>query len=96
MKNGSIRNRELQRKYGIDLDEYRALVEIQGDACAICGTTEKGTARGKIRYWSVDHDHETGAVRALLCQKCNTVLGLANDSPAVLQRAIEYLKKHGK
>jgi hypothetical protein len=91
-----LRDYHLQRKYGIGLADYEELVEQQGDACAICGTTEKGEARGKLRYWSVDHDHKTGAIRALLCQKCNTLLGLANDDTEVLHRAIRYLKEHGK
>ena len=96
MENGPIRNRELQHKYGISLQTYQEMVEKQGDACAICGTTEKGKARGKMRYWSVDHDHLTGEVRALLCQKCNALLGLAGDDPLVLERAITYLREHGK
>ena len=94
--NGSIRNRELQRKYGIDLETYQKMVERQGDACAICGTTDKGIARGRIRYWSVDHDHVTGEIRKLLCQKRNALLGLTNDDPLILKRAIAYLENHGK
>lgn len=90
-ENGSIRNRELGRKYGISLDEYSELVETQNDRCAICGTKDKGTARGKFRYWSVDHDHATGKIRGLLCQQCNTMLGMAGDSIAILEKAIEYL-----
>ena len=70
------------------------MVEKQGDRCAICGTSEKRNARGKKRYWSVDHDHETGKIRALLCQKCNALIGLAQDDIAVLERAIAYLKEH--
>jgi len=89
--NGSIRNRELKRKYGISLDEYNQLVESQGDSCAICGTTDKGVARGKFRYWSVDHNHATGEVRGLLCQKCNVLLGMAKDDISILEKAIEYL-----
>lgn len=95
MENGTIRDRELQRKYGIDLNVYQEMVEGQGDTCAICGTTEKGSARGRVRYWSVDHDHTTGEIRKLLCQKCNTILGLANDDPLLLEKAIVYLKEHG-
>ena len=91
MKNGSIRDRELRRKYGISLEDYQCMVNEQGDCCAICGTVEKGEARGHKRYWSVDHDHNTGAVRGLLCQKCNTLIGLAGDDIAILKRAIEYL-----
>ena len=93
MDNGSIRNRELRHKYGIGLAEYEALVKKQGDTCAICGTADKGMARGRIRYWSVDHDHETGEIRGLLCQKCNAVLGLANDDIEVLRAMILYLQK---
>lgn len=96
MDSGSIRDRELRRKYGIDLERYEAMVREQDDRCAICGTGEKGVARGRVRYWSVDHDHETGAIRALLCQKCNALLGLAKDDFTVLERAIEYLKQHGR
>ena len=96
MKNGSIRDRELRRKYGIDLTDYKSMVQEQDDACAICGTKEKGNARGKTRYWAVDHDHETGQVRALLCQNCNALLGFSREDPAILERAIEYLEEHGK
>ena len=90
-ENGSIRNRELRRKYGIGLDEYNELAKGQGNCCAICGTKDKGTARGKTRYWSVDHDHATGKLRGLLCQQCNALLGMAKDEIAILERAIEYL-----
>lgn len=95
-ENGSIRNRELKRKYGVDLETCQHIAVKQGNACAICGTTEKGFIRGRARYWSVDHDHKTGKVRGLLCQKCNTILGLANDDIQVLENAILYLKKYGK
>ena len=91
MENGSRRNRELMIKYGIDLDEYNRLAESQNDSCAICRKTDKGTARGKIRYWSVDHDHATGKIRGLLCQQCNALLGMAKDDIDILQKAIEYL-----
>jgi len=95
MENGSIRSRELKKKYGISLEDYQQMAEQQGDCCAICGTTEKGMARGRKRYWSVDHNHETGAVRGLLCQKCNTLIGLADDNVEILRKAILYLEKYG-
>lgn len=92
MLNGSKRNRELVRRYGITLEEYNALVEKQNDSCAICGTNQKGNVRGgNTRYWSVDHDHKTGKVRGLLCQQCNAMLGMAKDNTEVLKRAIDYL-----
>lgn len=65
-----------------------ALLDAQGGVCAICGNDEDGTGQ---RQLSVDHGHETGAVRGLLCNRCNPMLGYARDSIAVLQAAIEYL-----
>jgi hypothetical protein len=94
--NGQLRDQELRRKYGITLGDYNSLALQQRDACAICGTSEKGRARGRKRYWSVDHDHATGAVRGLLCQKCNTILGLCSDDTTVLNAAIHYLNRHKK
>lgn len=92
MENGTIRDGELRRKYDISLSEYERMAEENGDACAICGTMEKGRARGRVRYWSVDHDHETGEIRGLLCQKCNSLLGMADDDIEILQKAIAYLE----
>lgn len=96
IENGSIRNQELKRKYGIGPGIYQQIVTEQGDCCAICGTTEKKVSRGHARYWSIDHDHRTGEVRGLLCQRCNTILGLADDNIGTLENAILYLRRHGK
>jgi len=93
-ENGSIRNRELKRQYGITLDGYYKLLKSQDDGCAICGATESGVRQnGVVLYLSVDHNHETGEIRGLLCQKCNAMLGMANDDPVILRTAIEYLCK---
>ncbi len=83
-------------KYSLTQDQYDALVELQGCKCAICGTTEPGEG---IRRWHVDHDHACcGAdvscgkcVRGLLCSRCNTALGLMNDSREQLSAALQYL-----
>jgi hypothetical protein len=71
------------------MDDYLALKDLQGDVCAICGKERTE------RFWSVDHNHETGSVRGLLCQNCNALLGMAKDDIRVLQSAIEYLKTDG-
>ena len=57
----------------------------QNAQCAICGI------QGKL---CVDHDHETGQVRKLICIACNHLLGKAKDSPVILQKAISYLQDH--
>jgi hypothetical protein len=64
---------------------YRSRIVSQQGACAVCGE--------KARL-VIDHDHVTGMMRGLLCYKHNTALGLFDDSPQMLQNAIEYLKLH--
>ncbi len=81
----SIRDAELRRKYGISLERYREMLESQGSRCAICEADSPG-GQGS---WHVDHDHETGTVRGLLCSKCNPAIGALGDSlPGVLRAAI--------
>lgn len=62
--------------------------ERQRGLCAICGTPEPETPKGRLH---VDHDHETGRVRGLLCSRCNTGIGQFKDDPVRLQAAITYL-----
>jgi hypothetical protein len=82
-----IVRRRREREYGLTHDEFLALLDAQGGVCAICGNGEQR------RALAVDHDHETGAVRGLLCDRCNPMLGYARDNAAVLQAAIAYLAK---
>jgi len=83
-----VLRRSRERQYGLTHDEYMALLEAQGGACAICG----GSAQQ--RALAVDHDHVTSAIRGLLCDRCNPMLGYARDSIAILEAAIEYLKRN--
>lgn len=85
-KSASNRKRKLVTRYGINQDIYDAMLLAQGNACVLC--LERFT-----KTPHVDHDHETGAIRGLLCQMCNHGIGLLNEDPAVLQRAIEYLAR---
>lgn len=79
----------IKRKYGLSPTQYRELLVSQGFSCRICRVTPLGDEK-----LCVDHDHQTGAVRGLLCRKCNSVLGFVDDNPAVLIAAIAYLKEH--
>jgi hypothetical protein len=76
------------RRYGLSEDQYLVMLELQGGGCAICGKTPEG------RRLSVDHDHESGKVRGLLCDICNRGLGLFKDNTDTLRRAISYLLQH--
>lgn len=81
------RNRchQLKTKYGITLEERNQMFEDQGKKCACCGATES-------KQWCVDHCHETGVVRGILCNLCNTGLGKLGDNVEGLEKALEYLK----
>lgn len=87
------RDWHFKRKYGISLEDYDTKRIEQGHRCYICGTHEVETHRGHL---CVDHDHDLGLVRKLLCSKCNQGLGLFNDSPELLDKAANYLREHGK
>lgn len=86
------RKYDLKKEYSITPEEVQALILRQGNKCAIC-RGDKPTHR---RNWCVDHDHETGKVRGLVCSKCNLGLGHFQDSITILYRAIEYLRLHLK
>jgi hypothetical protein len=78
--------RENLKKYKITVEEYEKRLKEQNGGCAICGT-----APTKERRLCVDHDHETGVIRGLLCYSCNIALGHFQDSRSLLQRAVDYL-----
>ena len=77
----------LRRLYGLSFDDYNNMLTIQNNSCVICKTEESKLPR-KL---SVDHDHNSGKIRGLLCAYCNRALGLFNDEPSRILKAIEYL-----
>lgn len=77
----------LRETYGITGEQYEAILAAQGGQCFIC---EK---EPRAKRFAVDHDHDTGEVRGLLCRRCNhRLLGSAHDRTRILYRAIEYLE----
>lgn len=75
------------KKFGLTLDELDTIYKKQDSRCAICGITEQD--HGK--YLAIDHCHQTGKVRGLLCMACNTGLGNFKDRADLLMVAIQYL-----
>jgi hypothetical protein len=81
---------------GLSMTAYEAMLEKQGNCCAICGTDSPG---GKGR-WHVDHDHACcgrkraceKCIRGLLCAACNIGIGYMKDDPALLRKAADYLE----
>lgn len=84
------RKHNLKRLYGLTPEQYYQMLEAQGGVCAICRTIPSE----KRKTLSVDHDHVTGAVRKLLCARCNSAIGFLWDSPDLVQRALDYLLAH--
>jgi recombination endonuclease VII len=82
---GGSRHYHLVRRYGVSAAQVAAWIESQGGVCPICLTGLDGKAH-------VDHDHETGEVRGILCFNCNGGLGQFGDNVRRLQRAIDYLR----
>lgn len=92
-RNGQGKGYQIAHTYNITLDQYDWMLAVQGGVCAICGKDEPGF--GKKRF-SVDHDHQTGLIRGLLCGACNTGIGYLGEDIGRLQRAIAYLKLAAK
>lgn len=88
------RDRALQVKYELTLPEYETMLAAQNHRCAICDT-DKAVVRRSHYSWRVDHCHDTGKVRALLCHNCNIALGLLKENVQTLEAMIKYLKHHG-
>ena len=85
-----VRNRKYKYKwaYDITVEEVLSMRKEQDFSCKICGTHEEDLTRGLF----VDHCHETGKIRGLLCNDCNTLLGRAKDDIDILKRSIKYLE----
>lgn len=76
-----------------DPERRAAMAVEQQGLCAICLQPPSGKNRGHRKLYS-DHCHRSGVVRGLLCNKCNLGLGMFRDSPAVVEAALMYLRKH--
>ena len=84
-------------KYNITLEEYDKLLEKQDYRCIICGSV--GSGRVKYKRLCVDHNHETGQVRGLLCHKCNMAIGYVKEDPQIIINMLNYMnywKENGK
>lgn len=93
-QSGRGRETYLQRKYGISHEDYERILAEQGGGCALCGVKPEELTMGKYRtYLHVDHCHDTGQVRGLLCPDHNLLLGRFGDSPKMFRRILAYLEK---
>ena len=87
------RKRDLhyKKKFGISLEEYTALLYEQGGKCASCGKTGED---GRYKNMAVDHCHNTGKIRGILCANCNRAAGLVGDTSEGAYKLYKYLKEN--
>ncbi len=86
------RNWNFKKKYGITLHDYDKMLIECNYKCNICEKKHREAHNGL----HVDHDHETGSVRGLLCKECNTAIGLLRDNTFLLDKAKKYLTIYGE
>jgi hypothetical protein len=82
----------LRQKFDLTIEEYETMLKNQEGRCAICLSDTFNFSHGKRAH--VDHCHDTGKVRGLLCGRCNVALGHFKHDPEIIQKAINYLQKH--
>lgn len=83
---------DMAKNYDLTEEQYEKMLFSQNYSCAICFTSEWG---GKTGVPHVDHNHETGKVRGLLCHGCNTAIGLLKESEDTIMSALNYIKERG-
>ena len=86
----SRRDRRIRHHYGISQEDYDALIDSQHGVCAGCGTSDPG----KHGVFDIDHDHQSGKVRGLLCSPCNRALGFLRDSAETAMNLARYIQEH--
>lgn len=82
----------LRKAYGLSLEQVEQMIAAQGGKCPICERQISVFGRGHGGC-AVDHDHDTGDVRAILCHSCNTGIGSFGDDVQLIERALLYLMK---
>ena len=86
----NIRKAHLLKAYGLSLEDYDNMLEEQDNSCSICKTKDTG----KRKHFCIDHNHETGKVRALLCGNCNLIVGMIERGPEIIESAKIYVHNH--
>lgn len=82
------------RRYGLTVAEHDAMVQAQGNRCAICGDPPDPNGIRASSRLHVDHDHDTGAVRGLLCNRCNRGVGYFRDAAGLMRKAAQYIERY--
>lgn len=89
-KNAAVRKHRLKKSYSLTPDQFIEMLNKQEGKCAIC----KKHAAYERKGLNIDHNHETGEVRALLCTACNRALGLLKEDVSIMQNMIAYVGRY--
>ncbi len=93
-----LRRSRLRTKYGIEFEDFLAMLDLQDWQCQICdkklAVRIAGKRKGNVAC--IDHDHETNKIRGILCSHCNRGIGLLGDNPLKLEKAAVYIRRHQK
>ena len=92
VSSGCLFKRSLRARYGMSVDQFYNMLDSQGGKCAICGATS--SKHSKYNRLVVDHCHDTGVVRGLLCIRCNMAIAMVGDQYHEARKFVEYLRKH--
>lgn len=84
----NYRRKHNLKRYGLTVETFDQLLSSQNGLCAICEQTPVNP--------HIDHDHETGEVRGILCGNCNTGIGMLKDNSEIVEKAAKYLREHGR
>jgi len=89
-----FRENAYRSKYGIGVDDYERMYDEQGGVCALCSKPETAREKwnGKVRRLAVDHCHETGRVRGLLCYRCNHIISCLGDNLNSALKLVRYME----
>lgn len=84
-----FKNYKLEKLYGITLEDFKKRLDLQNNKCYICGCKFEGKKDTRV-----DHNHETGEVRKILCHNCNALIGHSKEDERILRNAMKYLEEH--
>jgi hypothetical protein len=92
-REGYEREYDLFKMYGLTVASYNEILASQNNRCAICNRTAAESMAGRKKHLCVDHCHDTGQIRGLLCDPCNRAIGLLKEDISIIGNAINYLTK---
>ena len=90
-------HQHLKYKYGVTEEKLIETLDKQNNSCAICKESlpDLLVYENRRRGYAIDHNHDSGEFRGVLCTNCNTLLGMAKDNKDILLAAIDYLETNG-